>query len=74
MKEIISAEEAAEMLGISRGYLYKFMRQGELKPIEKDTILSRRARLEFARKDVEDFRRRRLAQKNEEKHALQPTG
>lgn len=65
MKEIISSEEAAQILGISRGYLYKYMREGQLQPIEpeKESILSRRPRLEFRRKDVEELRRRLLEAK-----------
>lgn len=72
MKEVLSSEETARMLGVSRGYLYTLMRNGELTPMDQETILNRRARLEFARKDVEELRRRRLAQKDKERHALQP--
>jgi predicted site-specific integrase-resolvase len=72
MGEIINSEEAARILGISRGYLYKYMRDGQLQPIEKESVLSRRPRLEFVRKDVEELRRRLLEAKSRDARRLQP--
>lgn len=68
MDDVLSSEETAKLLGVSRAYLYTLIKSGDLSPLESESILSRRSRLQFSRQQVEALRSRRLAQKAQEKH------
>ncbi len=52
--EILDSQQTADMLGISRSYLYVYVRNGWLNPIPSKTIL-KRPHLKFRRSEVERF-------------------
>lgn len=52
--EILDSQEVADMLGISRSYLYVYVRNGWLKPIPMKTVL-KRPHHKFLRSEVERF-------------------
>lgn len=52
--EILDSQQVADMLGISRSYLYVYVRNGWLNPIPAKTVL-KRPHLKFRRSEVERF-------------------
>ncbi len=52
-KDLLTAIEAAEMLGISRSMLQKHIDLGHLKPVDEKTAIRKRRKLRFNRSDIE---------------------
>ncbi len=52
--EILSSQQVAKLLGISRSYVYVFVKSGQIKPIPTKTVL-KRPHLKFRRSEVERF-------------------
>jgi predicted DNA-binding transcriptional regulator AlpA len=52
-ERLIEVPEVLNRLKVSRKTLYKLIKQGKLKPIEKPSYLERVAKLQFHESDVE---------------------
>lgn len=61
-RELLTTQETARMLGVSRATLYNLMKREEIRPVELPTVLEH-PHLKFDRCQVEALLKRRLEEK-----------
>jgi len=60
--KVLSANEAAKYLGVSRATLYNFMREGRLSRIDEQTAHDQ-PRLRFRQSEIERFKAEQIARR-----------